>query len=161
MPTLSPGLFRSEEVLIQSGFQIDDRTYIGPLPADLPRCLVELDEYVALPFNKDRDGLIRTLFVIYQITAVHPFRDGNSRVAQFLSELLLRQSYHLGRFPFAIRPVMARHRSQLRRLYRGIEKKSEWEPYLIFGLGMLAQAADLTAAIISDLVENQMQKMVV
>ena|GEM_PF-5616437 len=150
-PILSPGLFRSEEVLIQAGSRIDERTYIGPLPVDLPRCLVELEEYVEAPFDAYKEGLIRTLAVMYQIMAIHPFRDGNSRVAQQISELLLRQSGHLGRFPFALRPVMARYRSQLRPLYRDIEKKGEWEPYLVLGLRMLAQAADVTGAIISDL----------
>lgn len=79
-----PGRFRRNEVYVDAE---DERVYVGPDPDLVPglvRALVtRLDE------ERDLDPLVRGAMAHLNLVMIHPFRDGNGRMARVLQTLTL------------------------------------------------------------------------
>ncbi|MDE3077689.1 MAG: Fic family protein, partial [Chloroflexota bacterium] len=69
--------------------RLDRARYVGPPPHDVPAAMAAFDRFVR---QEERgDLLVRLALVHYQIAAIHPFLDGNGRMARLLVTLLLRE----------------------------------------------------------------------
>jgi Fic family protein len=85
----SPGRWRTGPV----GVTGDDGSleYRGPDPEEVPGLMVEVVDWLA---EEDRDAnvIVRAAMAHLHVTSVHPFRDGNGRVARIVQSLVLSLS---------------------------------------------------------------------
>src|SRR5579884_755508 len=82
-----PGLWRKQEVHIQRGR--GGIPYEPPPASEVPALMRAVARYQA---SSDADPLVRAALLHLHITAVHPFVDGNGRVARVLHALVLARA---------------------------------------------------------------------
>ena len=86
--TKSPGRYRTKEIFVR-----DDRrgvdVYAGPDPNEVPHLMRALSSYLAEPGTDD--PLVRGAMAHLNLVMVHPFRDGNGRMARALQTMVLAQ----------------------------------------------------------------------
>lgn len=80
-PELSPGQYRNIGVII-SGSQ-----FRPPEPMDVPARMEELIKWIAE--NLIKDPIITSAIAHHELASIHPFKDGNGRVARLLMNLIL------------------------------------------------------------------------
>ena len=82
----SPGRYREREIFVH-----DERTgqvvYTGPDAADVPALVAELVESLAV--DDGADPLVQAAMAHLDLVMIHPFRDGNGRMARALQTLVL------------------------------------------------------------------------
>lgn len=82
----SPGQYRQREIYVH-----DDRTqqvvYTGPDADEVPRLMDEL--VIAQTRDDDEDPLVHAAMAHLNLVMIHPFRDGNGRMARALQTLVL------------------------------------------------------------------------
>jgi Fic family protein len=84
----SPGLWRSRDIYVRS--DEDSRVvYQGPPADDVPSLMSELEESLAQA--AEQPALVRAAMAHLNLVMIHPFRDGNGRMARCLQTLVLRQ----------------------------------------------------------------------
>ncbi|GAB3738697.1 Fic family protein [Microlunatus parietis] len=83
-----PGRYRTKEIFVR-----DDRrginVYTGPDEADVPDLMRALSVSLAAP--RDGDPLVRAAMAHLNLVMIHPFRDGNGRMARALQTMELAQ----------------------------------------------------------------------
>ncbi len=79
-----PGRFRPGEVYVDAD---EERVYVGPDPDVVPTLVRALVE--RLHDERDLDPLIRGAMAHLNLVMIHPFRDGNGRMARVLQTLTL------------------------------------------------------------------------
>lgn len=84
------GMFRREQILV--------RDHIPPKAADVPTLIDEMLDHA----NGQIDDFYTAAFILWRVCWIHPFSDGNGRVARMLSyislSILLREVIDLGGF---------------------------------------------------------------
>jgi len=84
----NPGRWRPGSIYVVNG-ATKEVVYEGP-PAELVDGLVEeLVDYLRAPFNES--PMVRAAMVHLNLTMIHPFKDGNGRLARALQTLVLAQ----------------------------------------------------------------------
>lgn len=84
----SPGRYRSTDIYVQD--DTSDRTvYQGPGPEVVPDLMQSLAADLTRP--SDREPLVRAAMAHLNLVMIHPFRDGNGRMARALQTLVLAQ----------------------------------------------------------------------
>lgn len=82
----APGSYRSSGIYVR-----DDRTehnvYEGPDPALVPELMQALSAQLAA--NRDGEPLVRAAMAHLNLVMIHPFRDGNGRMARALQTMVL------------------------------------------------------------------------
>jgi cell filamentation protein, protein adenylyltransferase len=81
---LSPGEYRKVGVII-SGSE-----HRPPEPLEVPPRMASLVEWINA--SSDKDPIIMASVAHHELTAVHPFKDGNGRVSRLLMNLILMRS---------------------------------------------------------------------
>lgn len=83
---LVPGEFRDQFVEVG--------TYLAPPPEEVPRMIARFDEYYRLDKGGVRatQGLVAAAAAHHRLLYIHPFLDGNGRVARLFTDLYLRQA---------------------------------------------------------------------
>lgn len=83
-----PGRYRSGEIYVR-----DDRrgidVYAGPAPQQVPELMMELAQSLSAP--SEDDPLVRAALAHLNLVMIHPFRDGNGRMARALQTMVLAQ----------------------------------------------------------------------
>ena len=83
----SPGRYRTSDVYVQDD---DGRTvYQGPDSDQVPELMEDL--VVSHPADRDVDPIVRASMAHLNLVMIHPFRDGNGRMARVLQTLVLAQ----------------------------------------------------------------------
>jgi Fic family protein len=104
-----PGLWRPGPIWVrndQSGdivYEAPDSSYVAPL-------VDELIEWLAS--NGDAPGIVRAAMAHLNLVLVHPFRDGNGRMARCLQSLVLVQEGSLAREFCSIEEYLGQRRNQ-------------------------------------------------
>ena len=82
----SPGQYRQREIFVH-----DERTeqvvYTGPDASDVPALVAELVESLAV--DRGADPLVQAAMAHLDLVMIHPFRDGNGRMARALQTFVL------------------------------------------------------------------------
>lgn len=82
----SPGQYRTHEIFVHD--ERTDRTvYTGPDPSEVPGLMEELVR--DLNHHGDEDPLVQAAMAHLNLVMIHPFRDGNGRMARALQTLVL------------------------------------------------------------------------
>ena len=80
-PELSPGEYRNVGVII-SGSE-----HRPPEPLEVPERMSALVSWINA--NRDKNPIISSSVAHHELTAIHPFKDGNGRVSRLLMNLIL------------------------------------------------------------------------
>ncbi|MFT4086022.1 MAG: Fic family protein [Gordonia sp. (in: high G+C Gram-positive bacteria)] len=86
--TKSPGRYRTSEIYVHDDIR-DRDVYEGPDPSDVPTLMEELS--AALHTESPFDPLVRGAMAHLNLVMIHPFRDGNGRMARALQTMVLAQ----------------------------------------------------------------------
>jgi Fic family protein len=85
---MSPGRYRTTEIFVRDDRR-DTNVYVGPDEALVPDLMRALSESLTKPSN--HDPLVRAAMAHLNLVMIHPFRDGNGRMARALQTMVLAQ----------------------------------------------------------------------
>lgn len=85
--TKSPGRYRTSDIYVQDDAGLT--VYEGPDSDRVPGLVEEL--VASLPADRDVDPIVRAAMAHLNLVMIHPFRDGNGRMARVLQTLVLAQ----------------------------------------------------------------------
>jgi Fic family protein len=88
----SPGRYRSTDIYVRDD-RSDRAVYAGPDPDIVPTLMDALAETLAAPSAVD--PMVRAAMAHLNLVMIHPFRDGNGRMARALQTLVLAQDHVL------------------------------------------------------------------
>ncbi len=114
--------------------------HAAPPPQEVPRLAEELCAYLEQKHSQDNDypGPILAGVAHYEITNIHPFADGNGRVARLLALAVLFREGYVTRRLFSAERYYAmdkeRYYDALRSVRRNTNNMAEWLLYFANGL---------------------------
>lgn len=152
------GKFRIGQVYIgMPGAGIKDATYVPPIPAILPKLLINWEEYVNS--NIEKDPLVQIAVAHYQLEAIHPFRDGNGRVGRLLIPLFLYRRDLLSAPLLYISEYFEKNRRDYYDHLRRVTETGEWDNWLkFFLLALITQSLKTQKSILKILALNDRLK---
>ena len=101
-----PGRLRDGSVIVTRGFGRDP--YRPPVSADVPALLKEITSWLGSG-DLARHPVVRGAMAHLNLVSIHPFRDGNGRVARVVQSLVLAKEGLLGPELVSIEPYLGRH----------------------------------------------------
>jgi Fic family protein len=119
--------------------------YIPPPPDVLPRALEELQKWIAR--DRGSSPLVRIAIAHAQWMLLYPFPDGNLRMGLLLVMLLLRQLGLLQPPVLCLNTILQQRFDEYRERLITINSDGNWNDWLEFFLGIIAEAAVLTVDI--------------
>lgn len=121
----------------------EEAYFFPPKPRDVSQLMRALFHYCKEP---DRDPLVQTAIAFAQFLIIHPFMDGNGRVARILIPILLYKKHLLPSPMLFMSRYFKDHRlSYFRELFNITENK-RWERWILFFLKGVAREANQAAA---------------
>ena len=109
--------------------------YFCPSPHIIEPCMKNLIDYCK---KDDKDPLVQIAIVTAQLLIIHPFIDGNGRIARMLIPLLLSKK---GLPPVFLSHYFKKHRLKYFQYLYDITSENAWEKWIIFFLkGISSQA---------------------
>lgn len=133
----NPGEWRSSGVGIIKGRRI---SHMAP-PADrVPFLMNDLFAYL----NKDKEthALIKACVFHYELLFIHPFIDGNGRMARLWQQLILINYDPVFRF-VSIEPLIKEHQKEYYRVLEKSDRAGESTVFVEFLLGLILSELDL------------------
>lgn len=139
LPLEKCGVYRQTQVVIKNSRTGD--VSFRPPPAN--RVPVEIDELITFinsEENKDIHPVLKSGIVHYEFVKIHPFVDGNGRVARALSTLMLfQQGYDIRKF-FSLEEYFDSHADNYYEALQSVEKNdgdlTKWLEYFTEGLAI-------------------------
>jgi len=136
------GEFRQVQTWIgKPGGSLEEATFVPPAVPEMRETLNALQKY----FYR-QDGyphLARAAFIHYQLGAIHPFLDGNGRMARLMLLLLM---IHTELLPLPLLTMSAhlwQNKKEYESLLMGVSERGAWKEWLLFFLrGVEEQARD-------------------
>jgi Fic family protein len=122
--TKSPGKYRNGPIYVHDG-RTDQRVYEGPDAGEVPRLMVHLTE--RLQEETDVDPLVRAAMAHLNLVMIHPFRDGNGRMARALQTMVLAREAILEPAFSSIEEWLGRNTEDYYRVLAATGKGS-WRP---------------------------------
>ncbi|MFQ5699804.1 MAG: Fic family protein [Myxococcota bacterium] len=130
--------------------------YVPPPPAHVPECMKELERFVHEPAER-LPALVKTALAHAQLETIHPFVDGNGRLARLLTTLLLWSEGVLGEPLLPLSLYFGARRREYDDLLQRVRRDGDWEAWLQFFSDAVRQTAEgalVTARRIAELVER-------
>ena len=84
--TKSPGRFRQSEIYVRDDAS-DQIVYTGPDPQDVPGLMRELSESIEV--QGESSAIVAAAMAHLNLVMIHPFRDGNGRMARIMQTFIL------------------------------------------------------------------------
>lgn len=152
--SIEVGTYRSHEEHIVSGmFGREKVHYIAPSPERVETEMQHFIEWFNTP--EQVSSIIRSAIAHFRFVSIHPFEDGNGRMARILSDMLLARGEQSGFRFYNISSQINQHKHQyydiLERMQRGDGDITEW---LIWYAQKLADAIDDAEATISTILNK-------
>jgi Fic family protein len=105
-PQAGPGRLREGPVIVTRGLGRDP--YRPPLPSEVPGLITEVADWL-ITGDLARHPVIRAAMAHLNLVSIHPFRDGNGRVARIVQSLVLAKERLLRPELVSIEPYLGRH----------------------------------------------------
>jgi Fic family protein len=105
-PEASPGRLRDGSMIVTRG--AGREPYRPPSPAQVPGLVDELAEWLRSG-DTTRHAVVRAAMAHLNLVSIHPFRDGNGRVARVIQSLVLAREGLLRPEFVSIEPYLSRH----------------------------------------------------
>ena len=120
----SPGLWRPGSIWIRND-ATGEVVYEGPESAEVPRLIDQLIEQLAR--NGDAPPMIRGAMAHLNLAMIHPFRDGNGRMARCLQTLILAREQILSPEWMSIEEFLGANTQPYYQILEDVGKGS-WQP---------------------------------
>ncbi|MDR1044219.1 MAG: Fic family protein [Candidatus Adiutrix sp.] len=146
---VTAGAWRTAALRVLSGpFGKQKVHFEAPPPERLPG---EMKTYFAWwRESRDLDGLIRAALAHLYFVTIHPFDDGNGRLARALSDLALAQDEGAGRRFYSLSAqIMKERREYYRVLERTQKNDGDCTEWLLWFFGCLTRAIEGTGQILA------------
>lgn len=133
------GVFRKKQNWIGPyGCAIDEAYFYPPAPKDVSSMMSKLVRYAN---TKTKDPLLQIALIFAQLLIIHPFMDGNGRVARLMVPLFLYRQKAISAPQLFMSDYFKRHRLRyFETLYQTTEE-NRWEPWIQFFMkGVAVQA---------------------
>lgn len=142
LPARASGLYRKAQVVVKDS-STGTVTFRPPGAVEVPFQIDELFSWLNSENAADHHSVLRAGIVHYELVRIHPFTDGNGRVARSMALLvLLREGYDVKRF-FSIEEYFDRESGEyykaLQKVFKGDYNLTPWLEY--FTLGLAAELA--------------------
>jgi Fic family protein len=105
-PQAGPGRLREGPVIVTRGLGRDP--YRPPSPDDVPGLVTEVADWLSAG-DLARHPVIRAAMAHLNLVSIHPFRDGNGRLARIIQSLVLAKERLLRPELVSIEPYLGRH----------------------------------------------------
>lgn len=139
-PHIQAGNYRSKQNWIgPEGCKKEDAYFFPPAPKVMRIAMQNLFAYMKKP---EKDVLTQIALIIAQLLIIHPFMDGNGRVARITVPLLIYQKKALSHPLVFMSRYLKDHRARYFRNLFDITGEGQWEQWIRFFLkGVARQAA--------------------
>ncbi len=98
LPVESSGQFRVRQVVIKNS-QTGQISYVPPEAVEVPYLMEDLVNWINSEESKDFHPVIKAGIIHYEIARIHPFVDGNGRVARSVATLVMfLENYDIRKF---------------------------------------------------------------
>lgn len=133
------GVYRKTQVVIKNS-QTGDVSFRPPTAEAVSEAIDELIAFINGKENQDIHPVLKSGIVHYEFVKIHPFVDGNGRVARALSTLILfQQGYDIRKF-FSLEEYFDSHADNYYEALQSVEKNdgnlTEWLAYFTEGLAI-------------------------
>lgn len=106
-------------------------------------------EYINQPDMHNVDPLVKMAVIHYQFETIHPFYDGNGRTGRILNLLYLVMEDLLTIPILYLSRYIIQHKGEYYRLLQNVRDTDEWEPWLLYMLGAVAETSQQTIVLIN------------
>ncbi len=147
MYKIEVGRYRTAEMQIVSGAMGKEKIHYVAVPAN--KVHAEMDQFLEW-FNKDSsiDPVIKSAIAHFWFVTIHPFDDGNGRVARAISDLLLARADGSSERYYSMSSQILLERKQyydvLQRVQHSSGDITEWLSWFLFCLKSSLQTTELT-----------------
>jgi Fic family protein len=125
--------------------------YVPPPPSRIVECLASLEKYVS--GSDDLPPLVRVALVHVEVASIHPFSDGNGRIARLLVPVLAERWGVLGKPLLCLSPFFHDNGKEYYRRVDAVRTAGDWEGWIEFFLDGVVAIAGGAVAMARDLVE--------
>lgn len=146
----NPGEFRTSQNWIGAvGSSLKNARYVPPNPDDMVNAMSDLEKYI----NSDDslDLLIQAALLHYQFETIHPFLDGNGRVARLLITLFLIEKKVLNSPALYISYYLKKNRIEYYDRMSDVRNKDNYEQWIKFFLNAIKESAEESVDTIKNL----------
>lgn len=158
----TPGQFRTSQNWIgPQGASLVNATFVPPPPAELPRLLGCLEDYLHKVDNTPL--LIRLALIHAHFETLHPFLDGNGRMGRLLIAFSLCEQTVLLKPVLYLSHYLKRNRSVYYGHLQDIRDTGDWEGWVKFflvGVAEVANEATETSRQIVQMREDHRQQLI-
>lgn len=131
LPPEQSGIYRQTKVVIKNS-QNGEVSFRPPLPLEVPVQLLEFFDWLNSDAGREVHPVLRAGISHYELARIHPFTDGNGRVARAYALLvLLREGYDVKRF-FSLEEHFDRNAEEYYRALQSASKDRDLTPWLEF-----------------------------
>jgi len=135
----SCGQYRKNRVVVKNS-QTGEVSFRPPLPVEVGVQMEELFRWLNNDEGKAAHSVLRAGIVHYELSRIHPFVDGNGRVARAMAILvLLREGYDTKRF-FSLEEYFDKDAGEYYKALQSVQKKrgdlTEWLEYFTKALAV-------------------------
>jgi Fic family protein len=124
--------FRTKQNWIgKEGCTIEQAYFLPPKPTSVPKLMKELKNYL---HAKEKDPLVQLAIFFAQLLIIHPFMDGNGRVARLLIPLFLYEKKLTSSVKFFMDSYFKKHRTAYFEKLFAITTDGDWEGWIDFFL---------------------------
>ena len=131
------GHFRDRQNWIgPEGCPIEQGRFFPPRANLVPKAMKNLRDYLSYP---EKDGLVQLAVYFAQLLIIHPFMDGNGRVARILVPLFLCKRQFISEPLFYLSGYFKKYYEAYFDHLFNISSKSDWEGWIVFFLQSLIE----------------------
>ena len=123
--------------------------FVPPPPQSIAEMLSSLERFIA--DDRDLPPIVRAGLVHVQLASIHPFSDGNGRIARLLVPVLLERWGALGRPVLCVSSFLRDNSREYYRRVDAVRSAGDWEGYTEFFLDAVAGAAEDSVATMRNL----------
>ena len=133
-----PGEFRRSQNWI-GGTRPGNARFVPAPPQEVESCMADLERYLHDPSAPG--ALVKAALAHVQFETIHPFLDGNGRVGRLLIALILQNEGVLRQPLLYLSLYFKQHRAEYYRQLDSVRTTGDWEAWLDFFLGGVAETA--------------------
>ena len=133
------GIFRNTQVVVKNS-KTGEVSFKPPPFEEVPRQIDDLVQFVNSSESRDIHSVLKSGIVHYELVRIHPFVDGNGRVARAFSTLILyEEGYDIRRF-FSLEEYFDSDSKEYYEALQSVPKNNEdltsWLEYFSLGLSI-------------------------
>ena len=136
--------YRSEEIQVVSGAIGKEKIHYKAVPPEDVK--MEMDKFL-LWLNDDKiviDGVLKAAIAHFWFVVVHPFDDGNGRIARAISDMLLARSENSPERFYSLSKQIFTERSEYYEILKKAQHRNDITEWLVWFLNCLKHALEET-----------------